>query len=182
MKGAPVNRGRILPALELAFVGLVLLWTHFRLDLPAERIPDYGRPDALFYSIGGENLARGRGYRVIVNGRPIPPKFPPGTSMLLAPWYFLTGKGRASGISAIQLLAHILALATWFLARRRTGPLGGLAALLALEAGLCFAAFRNQAVSEVPASLILLCVLALAAIYFGVCWSGLEQAVTAALP
>ncbi len=156
MRRAPAVRGRILPALAAVLAGAILLWAHLKLDIPAGRIPDYGRPDALFYSIGAENLARGEGYKVFINGRDLPPKFPPGTSLLLAPWYLLTGKGRASGTGAVQLLAFLLGLGVFLAALRRSGPLGGLAALLALEAGLCLAAFRNQIVSEVPAALLLL--------------------------
>ncbi len=162
MKGAPSFRGRFLPALAAVLAGAALLWAHLRLDIPADRIPDYGRPDALFYSMGAENLARGRGYRVFVNGRALPPKFPPGTSLILAPWYLLAGGDRASGTGAVQFLAFLLGLGVFLGASRRAGPLGGLAALLALEAGLCLAAFRNQMVSEVPASLLLLGVYLLA--------------------
>ncbi len=155
MRRTPAFRGRVLPVLEVLLAGLILLWAHVRLDIPPGRIPDYGYPDALFYTMGAENLAEGKGYQVFVNGHALPPKFPPGTSLLLAPWYLFSGKGGASGIGAVQVLAFLLGISVWFAARRRAGPLGGLAALLALESGLCFAAFRNQPVSEVPAALFL---------------------------
>ncbi len=154
--GKAVNRGRILPALEAVLAGLVLLWAHIALDVPAGRIPDYGRPDALFYTLGSMNLARGRGYHVEVNGRLLPPKFPPGTSLLLSPWYLLSGGKRESGITAVQILAVLLGGGVWWLGRKRAGFLGGFAALLALEGSFCFAAYRNQPVSEIPSALVVL--------------------------
>jgi len=75
------------------------------------------RPDALEYETGARNLLAGNGYCLLVEGRRYPPRYPPGMSMLLAPFLLAWDGGPGSGI--VPVLGMAVAGVHMSLASRR---------------------------------------------------------------
>ena len=158
------GRGRR-PALliEAGLLALLMAVVHFHLDLPGERLADLGGPDSVFYIQGARNLARTGEYTVQVNGQSIPPKFPPGISLLLAPWFAAWGADAPHPLPVMQLLSYLLCLGLWLFVRVRAGSLAAFLALLGWMAGGSFIYHRLTICTPLPDGLVLLALAALLA-------------------
>jgi hypothetical protein len=136
------------------FAGLVLLAVagYARWTPPARAGDLRPRPDALEYEAGARNLVRGGGYHLLVEGRPYPPRYPPGLSVLLAPILFARDQGPGTGILGVfaaALLCIAFAMRATSLA---AGPLAGLVAGLMLAASPSHVRWSRAVMSDVPSA------------------------------
>ena len=74
-------------------------------------------PDSVEYAVSAVNLARGEGYRVVLNGVSQPPRFPPGFPVLLAPFYYIFGDAPGNGIFCVLLFSVVSIGLFYFLAK-----------------------------------------------------------------
>ncbi len=142
---------RLLLFLEISLVGIVIWYFHAGTAAPPSKVPELAWPDSVHYSIGAWNLAKGNGYSIMLNGERLPPKYPPGTSLLLAIYYSLSGNRREAGIYLMQLMSVLAILFTWLASRKAGGTAGGIAALIGTMTGSSILIYRNMIYSEIPA-------------------------------
>lgn len=134
-----------------------LRWTS-----PADVADLRPRPDALEYEEAARSLAEGRGYRLWIAGDAYPPRYPPGTSLLLAAATPLTGTAPGSGVRVVLLCALAAIAGTFVLARSAGGNAAGLAAALVVAVSPLHVLWSQAVMSDVPAT---------AAVAWIACWT-----------
>ena len=119
------------PALEAAGLAaaLVLGWS-LRATTP-DAVEDLRpRPDAVEYEEAARSLVRGDGYWLVIAGERHPPRYPVGTSALIAPALLALGDEPGTGVAAVRAAAAAGIGATWALGRATGGPVAALGAAL----------------------------------------------------
>jgi 4-amino-4-deoxy-L-arabinose transferase-like glycosyltransferase len=94
-------------------------------------------PDSEQYAIGGYNISQGKGFSIYINDLRLPPQYPPGLSLILAPFYRLTGAELHEAIYVILAFSLFSILLCYLFARTVFGaPIALLSALLLTVAPL----------------------------------------------
>jgi len=140
----------------IVFAATWVRWT------PPQRAGDLRpRPDALEYEAGARNLISGRGYCLVVEGRKYPPRYPPGMSMLLAPFLLAWDGGPGSGIVAVLVMAVAGVIASMLATGIAAGVLAGLASGALLAASPAHVRLSRAVMSEAPSACLVAVVLLL---------------------
>jgi len=125
----------------------LLRWT------PADRVADLRPwPDALEYEEAARSLYAGRGYLLWIGGDAYPPRYPPGTSLLIAATMPLAGTVSGAGIVAVLACALAAVAGTYVLAAMAGGTVSGLVAALLLALSPLHVQWSRAVMSDVPAS------------------------------
>ena len=142
------SRGVRLAVLAVVLlVAAVLRWT------PADRVADLRPwPDALEYEEAARSLYAGRGYQLWIGGDAYPPRYPPGTSLLIAATMPLAGTAGGTGIFAVLACALAAVAGTYVLATMAGGTVSGLIAALLLALSPVHVQWSRAVMSDVPAS------------------------------
>jgi 4-amino-4-deoxy-L-arabinose transferase-like glycosyltransferase len=148
--GRTTEPGRLVRAAALGAVLLVaaaLRWT------PADRAADLRpSPDALEYEEAARSLYAGRGYVLWIGGDAYPPRYPPGTSLLIAATMPLAGTAGGAGIFAVLGCALAAVAGTYVLAALAGGAVSGLVAALLLALSPLHVQWSRAVMSDVSAS------------------------------
>ena len=119
------------------------------LAAPADWVANLGPfTDAYEYAATARALAHLRPYALVLSGASYPPRYPPGTALLLAPAYWLPGATLANGIYAVLAFAVLAVVCTYFLAQRLAGRVAGVAAAASLLLSPLFIARAHEVMSE----------------------------------
>jgi len=141
------------PALEAAGLAaaLALGWT-LRATTPAAVEDLRPRPDAVEYEEAARHLVRGDGYWLHIAGERYPPRYPFGTSALIAPALLVLGDAPGTGVAAVAAAAAAGTVVTWALARAAGGPAAALGAALLLATAPLHVRLSKIVLSEVPSA------------------------------
>ena len=141
------------PALEAAGLAaaLALGWT-LRATTPAAVEDLRPRPDAVEYEEAARHLVRGDGYWLHIAGERYPPRYPFGTSALIAPTLLVLGDAPGTGVAAVGAAAAAGTVVTWALARAAGGPAAALGAALLLATAPLHVRLSRIVLSEVPSA------------------------------
>ena len=114
-------------------------------------------PDSVEYAIGAIQLVETGRYEIIVQGRPLPPRYPPWFSaIVLAPAYALFGNDPGNGIIPVTLLAVSGIGFAWALGHRISGDAGGVLAALAVLAMPTYSGSAIEIMTDVPCAALML--------------------------
>jgi hypothetical protein len=135
-----------------------LRWT------PPDRAGDLRpRPDALEYESAARNLIAGDGYCIFVDGRPYPPRYAPGFSLLLAPVLALHDGGPGTGVVVVFAAALATIVATMAAAYASGGTIPALVAATMLALAPEHVRWSRHVMSDVPSTLLFAVITALLA-------------------
>ncbi len=126
----------ILGALALRYVN-----PYYLADLPIV-------PDSSQYAIGGYNLAQSDGYHIFINDLRLPPQYPPGLPLILAPFYRLTGAELHEGIYVILAFGLLSILITFLFTRGVFGPPTAIIAALLLAVAPSYVGYSQVLISD----------------------------------
>ena len=114
-------------------------------------------PDSVEYAIGALQWVETGRFEIIVQGRPLPPRYPPWFSVIvLAPAYALFGDNPGNGIVPVTLLAIAGVGFAWALGRRISGTAGGILAALAVLAMPTYSGGATELMTDVPCAVLML--------------------------
>lgn len=114
-------------------------------------------PDSVEYAVGGYNLATEGEYCISVNGRRLPPRYPPGFSALVtAPAYRLLGREPGNAIYPVTLMAVMGVLTAFLIGRRFAGDWGGMLSGLALLMLPDYRDLGREIMTDVPCVFLVL--------------------------
>lgn len=115
-------------------------------------------PDTVEYALAPLQLLETGHYEIILEGRPLPPRYPPWFSVIvIAPAYLLLGHDPGNAILPITLTAVLGVFFAWAIGRRITNSsLGGIFAGLALLAVPTYNLWASQVMSDVPSIAVML--------------------------
>ncbi|HEY2139172.1 MAG TPA: glycosyltransferase family 39 protein, partial [Chthoniobacterales bacterium] len=146
---------RIEWALALTLFAIAVVWL-YRTPYNASglEVP----PDAVEYALAPLQLLETGHYDIILEGRPLPPRYPPWFStLIIAPAYLLFGHDPGNAILPITLTAVLGVGFAWAIGRRITGaPSGGIFAGLALLTLPTYSFWAGQVMSDVPSTAAML--------------------------
>lgn len=140
-------------AVRVAVLAVILLGAAALRWTTPDRVADLRPwPDALEYEEAARSLYAGRGYLLWIGSDAYPPRYPPGTSLLIAATMPLTGTAAGVGIRTV-LACALAAVAGAYVAGRMAGGFacGAVAALL-LAALPLHVQWSRAVMSDVPAS------------------------------
>lgn len=106
-------------------------------------IPDCGQ-----YTVGGWNLAHGRGLWIYINDLKLPLQYPCGFPLLLAIFYFATGASLHQGIYVVLLFALASILLAYLFARRVYGRKIALLAAALLAVAPSYVGYSQVLISD----------------------------------
>ena len=153
IKAAGVVAGVLIVALAA-----YLRWT------PPDRAGDLRpRPDALEYESAARNLIAGDGYCIFVDGRPYPPRYAPGFSLMLAPVLALHDGGPGTGIVVVLAAALATIAATMAAAYASGGTVPALVAATMLALAPEHVRWSRHVMSDVPSTFVFAMITALLA-------------------
>lgn len=137
---------RILPIL----IVLAAAW-HFY--APPARVAELEIiPDSVEYAVAAQRFAATGRYEIVVNGRSLPPRYPPGFSVVfLAPVYAIAPDNIGNGIVVVWLAGIACVLLAYLMANQLAGPWGGVLAAVALARHPQFAAYTQVIMTDIPA-------------------------------
>ena len=114
-------------------------------------------PDAVEYALAPLQLIETGRYEILLEGRPLPPRYPPFFSTLvIAPAYLLFGHEPGNAILPITLLAVAGVALAWAIGRRITSGSVGIFAGLALLSVPTYTFWGSQVMSDVPCAALML--------------------------
>jgi hypothetical protein len=134
----------------------VVLLSAFHLYRPPSQAAELEvSPDSVEYSIGARRIATEGRYEIPINGRTMPPRYPPGFSALfLAPVYVVAPHNIGNGILAVWAAACGAALLVYLIGNKLAGPWGGVfAAVVFLHHGEMMK-YTQLIMTDVPAILL----------------------------
>ena len=142
-------------ALVLTLLAIAAVWLYRApykasgLDVP---------PDTVEYALAPLQLLETGHYEIILEGRPLPPRYPPWFSVIvIAPAYLLLGHDPGNAILPITLTAVLGVFFAWAIGRRITNSsFGGIFAGLALLAVPTYSLWASQVMSDVPSIAVML--------------------------
>ncbi|HET6249781.1 MAG TPA: glycosyltransferase family 39 protein [Tepidisphaeraceae bacterium] len=109
-------------------------------------------PDSVEYAVAGHEFATSGKYQIHVNGRALPPRYPPGFSVIfLAPVYAIAPRSIGNGIFAVWLAGIIAALFAYLIGEKLAGPWGGVFAAVLLMHHAQIAAYTQVIMTDMPA-------------------------------
>lgn len=140
------------PFLILILIAVVWLcrtpYTASNLEVP---------PDSVEYALGPLQLVETGRYEIILEGQPLPPRYPPWfPALVILPAYILFGHDPGNAILPVTLLAVAGIGFAWAIGKRLGGVAGGILAGLALLFLPSYANWGTQVMSDVPATALML--------------------------
>jgi 4-amino-4-deoxy-L-arabinose transferase-like glycosyltransferase len=140
------------PLLLLLFVALAWLYrTPYQasgLEVP---------PDTVEYALAPLQLIETGRYEILLEGRPLPPRYAPWfPALVIAPAYLLFGHQPGNAILPITLLAVAGVSFAWAIGRRITSAAGGVFAGLALLGIPTYSLWGSQVMSDIPCTALML--------------------------
>jgi 4-amino-4-deoxy-L-arabinose transferase-like glycosyltransferase len=142
-------------AAVLALLAIAAVWLYRApykasgLDVP---------PDTVEYALAPLQLLETGHYEIMLEGRPLPPRYPPWFSVIvIAPAYVLLGHDPGNAILPITATGVLGIFFAWAIGRRIThSSLGGIFAGLALLAVPTYSLWASQVMSDVPSIAVML--------------------------
>ena len=114
-------------------------------------------PDAVEYSVSPVQLLTNGRYQIILEGRSLPPRYPPWFSTLvILPAYMVLGVEPGNAIWPITLFAVAGVACGWAIGRRVSSTAGGLFSALALMFIPSYGAWATQIMTDVPCVTLML--------------------------
>lgn len=114
-------------------------------------------PDSVEYALAPLQLVETGRYEIILEGRPLPPRYPPWFSTLvILPAYVLFGHDPGNAILPVTALAAAGIGFAWAIGKRLGGAAGGIIAGLAVLFLPSYASWATQVMSDVPATTLML--------------------------
>jgi 4-amino-4-deoxy-L-arabinose transferase-like glycosyltransferase len=114
-------------------------------------------PDSVEYALAPLQLVETGRYEIILEGRPLPPRYPPWfPALVILPGYVLFGHDPGNAILPVTLLAVAGIGFAWAIGKRLGGVAGGILAGLALLFLPSYAGWATQVMSDVPATVLML--------------------------
>lgn len=114
-------------------------------------------PDSVEYALSAEQLLTTGHYQIIVEGRGLPPRYPPWfPATVILPVYALLGAEPGNAILGITALAVAGVGISWAIGRRIGGNAGGILAALAVLALPAYSGWATQVMSDVPCAALIL--------------------------
>lgn len=142
-------------ALVVTLLAIAAVWL-YRVPYKASglEIP----PDTVEYALAPLQLLETGHYAIMLEGRPLPPRYPPWFSVIvITPAYLLLGHDPGNAILPITLTAVIGVFFAWSIGRRITGSsLGGIFAGLALLVVPTYTLWAREVMSDVPSIAVML--------------------------
>ncbi|MDB5288859.1 MAG: hypothetical protein JWL69_100 [Phycisphaerales bacterium] len=112
-------------------------------------------PDSVEYAVAARRLATTGRYEIRVNGRPLPPRYPPGFSAIfLAPVYALAPGNIGNGIFAVWAAACGAALLVYLIGSKLAGPWGGVFAAVIFLHHAEMMKYTQLVMTDIPAVLL----------------------------
>ncbi len=116
-------------------------------------------PDSTEYTLAAHRFATTGEYKILVDGRWLPPRYPPWFSVLvLAPAYLLLGIEPGNAIYSITFFGVVGVLLAFFLGKKIGGNWGGVFASLILLALPIYRIYSKFIMTDVPATALILIV------------------------
>ena len=140
------------PLLLLVLIALVWLYrtpySASNLEVP---------PDSVEYALAPLQLLETGRYDIMLEGRPLPPRYPPWFSTLvILPAYVLFGHDPGNAILPVTVMAAAGVGFAWVIGKRLGGPAGGILAGLGLLFLPSYASWAGQVMSDVPVTTVML--------------------------
>lgn len=116
-------------------------------------------PDSVEYALAPLELLETGHYQIILEGRPLPPRYPPWFStVVILPAYLLFGRDPGNAILPVTAMAVAGVGLAWAIGKRMSGPAGGIIAALAILFLPTYGNWATQVMSDVPATTLMLAV------------------------
>src|ERR1051326_8484246 len=149
------NNPLIQSALVLTLLAIAAVWL-YRAPYKASglEVP----PDTVEYALAPLQLLETGHYEIILEGRALPPRYPPWFSVIvIAPVYLVLGHAPGNAILPITLSAVLGVFFAWAIGRRITNSsFGGIFAGLALLAVPTYSLWASEVMSDVPSIALML--------------------------
>src|SRR4051794_17897980 len=114
-------------------------------------------PDSVEYALSAAQLLETGHYQIIVEGRGVPPRYPPWFSgAVILPVYALLGTEPGNAILGITLFAVAGVGISWANGRRIGGNAGSILAALGVLALPAYSGWATQVMSDVPCTALVL--------------------------
>lgn len=132
---------------------LIVLLASIHLYCPPTRAAELEViPDSVEYAVAAHRFATTGRYEIVVNGQALPPRYPPGFSVLfLAPVYALAPGNIGNGIFAVWIAGMLAALFAYLIGSKLAGPWGGVFAAVLLLHHPQFVSYTQLIMTDVPA-------------------------------
>lgn len=151
-EGAASRSGEWVPLLLILLIAIVWL---YRTPYNASGLEV--TPDAVEYAFAPLQLLETGRYDILLEGRPLPPRYPPWfPTLVLAPAYLLFGHEPGNAILPITLFAVAGVGFAWAIGRRIASPTSGVFAAFALLAVSTYSEWGRQVMSDVPCAALTL--------------------------
>jgi hypothetical protein len=145
------SRSAIL-VLLLGAVGAALLYRHPFFASNFEVVPD-----STEYALAAHRFVSTGDYKILVEGKWLPPRYPPWFSILvLAPAYLVFGPEPGNAIFPVTFFGVAGILLAFFLGRSLAGEGGGVGAALAVLVLPLYRFWARQVMTDVPATVLVL--------------------------
>ena len=119
-------------------------------------------PDSVEYASGGFNIADAGRYKIEINGKQLPPRYPPWFSLLIAaPSYLIAGDEPGNPIYAVLLFALIGVVAAYSIGTQMFGIGGGVLLASIIMASPLYRHYAREVMADVPACALMLLACAL---------------------
>lgn len=116
-------------------------------------------PDSEEYAIGAMELLETRNYHLTIEGRWLPPRYPPWFSAtVILPAYVLFGREVGNAVLPITALGVAGVGCAWIIGRRISGLAGGTFAALTLAALPAYSLYAGLVMTDVPCTALMLLV------------------------
>lgn len=112
-------------------------------------------PDCAQYTVGGWNLAHGRGLWIYLNGLKLPLQYPCGFPLILALFYRATGAALHQAIHVVHLCALASILLAYLLARRIYGRGIALLAAALLAVAPSYVGYSQVIISDMVSNVFI---------------------------
>lgn len=118
-------------------------------------------PDSMELAIGGRRIAAGHGYTIVVDGREMPPRYPPWFSLVFEAPVFLVASDVGYGILPVTAMALVAIALAFHLGSAAAGAWGGSAAAVALASLPLLRRTAADVLTDVPCVALVLALMAI---------------------
>jgi 4-amino-4-deoxy-L-arabinose transferase-like glycosyltransferase len=148
-------RGKLTEWAPLLFLILIATVWLYRTPFSASNLEV--PPDTVEYALAPLQFLETGDYKIIVEGRPLPPRYPPWFPILaILPAYVLFGHEPGNAILPVTLIAVAGVGFAWGIGKRLGSAAGGILAGLALLFLPSYGAWATQVMSDVPGTALML--------------------------
>jgi 4-amino-4-deoxy-L-arabinose transferase-like glycosyltransferase len=114
-------------------------------------------PDTVEYALAPLELLESGYYQITVEGRPLPPRYPPWFPVILIlPSYLLFGHDPGNAILPVTAIAVVGVGFAWMIGRRASGTTGAILAALFLLFLPSYTTWAKQVMTDVPSTALML--------------------------